>query len=106
MVIADGRLIIQDRETVRGTRCRPAPEAAELAPGAPLKRNAQWPEGKWQCVHDPTGDFVGGTFTFYDLRFTSAKRNWAEGTRFENRRDGKMLVIRKGMLRNAERYGF
>jgi len=100
MVIAGGRLIIQPGETLRGAVVCPQAADMEEDHTCPLgRRGAKWPEGEWKCILDPSGDFVDGRFTIYDLRFTSAKRNWAEGTRFENLRNGNMLVIRKGILR-------
>lgn len=99
MVIADGKVYLQPRERLRGA-VRPLPAAAvtDGEAGKPFTRCPQWPEGDWLCISDPSGDFTGGLFTTYDLRFTSAKRHWADGTMFRNRYTGKSYIIRKGLL--------
>jgi hypothetical protein len=45
-----------------------------------------WHKKDWQCIADPSGDFLGGEFNYYDI--THDPTPFEPGTRFRNTRTG------------------
>ena len=39
---------------------------------------------EWQCVIDPTGDFIGRLFSMTDLRYTARLGNWPNGITWQH----------------------
>ncbi len=51
----------------------------------------------WDVSHDPSGAFTG-PFSWEDICYTAARRNWPDGIAFRNVYNGNTVVYRDGRL--------